>query len=225
MSPAQHPQSRDFVILIRRFLCSCSSGFCNSTSFLNKFEEWNCEPLTAFLSTSSRGHSVLKKYIYACPLYLNWQVKPVLLYPFVYRAQNVIFPWVDPEWCLFPCLFGSSFKCINPVLEFPMFSGMLSCSQKIVPLPLSPWWNFQGPHPPHFLRLSLLLLRVSSCHVTPCWQLGWVEKKLCVVLETAHAGISKQHVVPRLGLMDGSLSLSGPQFPHLFNKWLVNFKV
>lgn len=163
--------------------------------------------------------------MYACPLSLNWQVKPALLYPFVYRAQNVIFPWVDPGWCLFPYLFRSPYKCIKPILVAPMFSGVLNCSQKIVSLPLSPWWSFLGPHPPHVLRLSLLSLRVSSHHMTPCWQLGWVEKKLRVVLETAHAGISKQPAASCLGLMDSSLFLSGPQFPHLFNGWLVNFKV
>lgn len=58
--PAQQAFSRDFVTLIRRFLYSFNTRFLWFYSLLSSSEGRNCEPLCAFLSSSSRRHLILK---------------------------------------------------------------------------------------------------------------------------------------------------------------------
>lgn len=167
--------SRDFVILSED---SCVPAALGSAILLPRQTNLKNEMVSLFLHfylPAAGGTQCLKIYVYMAILSELSETSIAVSFCLQSTERNFSMSW---SWRMpIPIPVWKFLEMHKPILEFPMFPGMLTCSQKVVPLPLTePWWNFLGSHAPHFLRLTLLLLRVSSHHVTPCWQLGWVGK-------------------------------------------------
>lgn len=193
LSPAQPLQasSRDFVILSED---SCVPAALGSAILLPRQTNLKNEMVSLFLHfylPAAGGTQCLKIYVYMAILSeLTSETSIAVSFCLQSTERNFSMSW---SWRMpIPIPVWKFLEMHKPILEFPMFPGMLTCSQKVVPLPLTePLMKLPRLPRTPLPQAAFAFAKSLQPPCDPMLAAGLGGKELCVFLETAHAGISK----------------------------------